>query len=96
MRSTLLPISLTNTDDKETVDSLSVPKPWRDKPNPRAKMTYAIVYGMIFVGIAISTLKFLSVDSGTDMFRRCPSVLPDIQERNARPTTPLSRHGRAV
>ncbi|KAF8914733.1 concanavalin A-like lectin/glucanase domain-containing protein [Mucidula mucida] len=57
MRSTLLPISLTNTDDKETVDSLSVPKPWRDKPNPRAKMTYAIVYGMIFVGIAISALQ---------------------------------------
>ena len=54
MRSTLLPISLTTTDDQETLNRLEVPKPWREKPNPRGKITYVLVYGMLSVGVAVS------------------------------------------
>lgn len=54
MRSTLMPISLAHTNDQEVLKHLEIPKPWREKANPRTKITYGLVYGMIFVGIAIS------------------------------------------
>lgn len=33
-------------------DPNNIPKPWTDKPNPRAKIAYFLTYAVIFIGLA--------------------------------------------
>lgn len=61
MRSNLLPISLSNSQDKDEQESLAVPKPWLTAKNPRARISYWTVYVMLFVGIAVSVIQCIFV-----------------------------------